>query len=185
MQRNAYKCQAWFNIRLVILVIFDIIVFINVLYGSSWYRCIPDAILTVYRLLGILIGYAYLQELHSSNCPQCVHSCSSPSPSAPCAQTNVCLQRHSIVNLSGRRKEIQKGLQDMPIVTVTGPDEQPPISFMASSPTRSRSSSGGQVSPQVTITRKSSTNSNSSSSSAGGGIQNATTLFPEPTKDKA
>ncbi|CAL8105062.1 unnamed protein product [Orchesella dallaii] len=111
--KDPNKCQVWFNIRVVIVVVFKIVVFINVVYGTNWYRCIPDLILTIYRIIGLLIGYSFLKEIRS------VYTCKS------CNAANNLAARSQSINLSGRRKEVQKSMMETPIVTVTEPQDTP------------------------------------------------------------
>jgi hypothetical protein len=47
-------------------VVFKIIVFINIVYGTSWLKSIPDLAFTIYRLFGIAVGYAFLKELREA-----------------------------------------------------------------------------------------------------------------------
>ncbi|ODN06540.1 hypothetical protein Ocin01_00104 [Orchesella cincta] len=123
--KNPNKCQVWFNIRVVIVVVFKIVVFINVVYGTNWYRCIPDLILTIYRIVGLLIGYAFLKEIRA------IYTCRN------CNASNNLAARNEAINLSWRRKEVQKAMMEAPIVTVTEPQDPPLTGSAKPTPTPS------------------------------------------------
>lgn len=136
LQKDIVKCHTWFHLRLVILIIFEIVVFINVTYGSSWYRCIPDAVLTIYRLIGIYIGHSYLQELRASI--TATHQC-------PYCHGRQCIPPQVVIDLSDRRKGVQKGLKES---SASMKESEDPTDFAA--PRKS----SGKRSPYMSLQRK-------------------------------
>lgn len=158
LQRKRDKCQAWFSVRLVITVVFLIVVGINVSLAASISRYIPLVVISVYRIVGILTGYAFLAELRQQKAQEKCLNCgvlrsSSRLPSA----TN------SIINLSARRKEAEEAFRKNssspgappPILMITGPEDS------TNSPTYSTTgwsshSSTPQSSPSVSSSRRSS-----------------------------
>jgi len=105
--KDLCKCLTWFNMRMVIVVIFKILVMINLVYGTSWVKGGFDVLMTMYKVAGLYIGYCFLQEIKSE------------SP----YWNNDPTEEHVDSN-SMKLKEMERGSFSIPTIMTTSPADE-------------------------------------------------------------